>query len=64
MIALSLTRMMYAYTVLAMKSLHADNEEAAHYGEVAGSSMERLLLYVMLAAGYAFLGFFGWLLTL
>ena len=47
-----------------MKTLHADKEEAAHYGEAPGSSMERLLLYVILAAGYAFLGFFGWLLTL
>ena len=47
-----------------MKSLHAHKEEAMHPGQLAGSSMERLLLYVILGAGYAFLGFFGWLLTL
>lgn len=46
-----------------MKSLQAHTEEPAHPGELAGSSMERLLLYAILGAGYAFLGFFGWLLT-
>jgi hypothetical protein len=28
------------------------------------SRTERLLLYLVLATGYGFLGFFGWLLTL
>ena len=34
-------------------------------GEAAVSSRtERVLLHLVLATGYAFLGFFGWLLTL
>jgi hypothetical protein len=37
----------------------ADDTAAAVY-----SGTERLLLHLILAAGYAFLGFFGWLLTL
>jgi hypothetical protein len=28
------------------------------------AAVDRLLLHATLAAGYAFLGFFGWLLTL
>jgi len=37
----------------------ADDSDAAVY-----SGTERLLLHLILAAGYAFLAFFGWLLTL
>lgn len=33
-------------------------------GEAISSHTERVLLHLVLAAGYAFLGFFGWLLTL
>ena len=36
-----------------------DEGEAAVY-----SRSERVLLHLVLATGYAFLGFFGWLLTL
>jgi hypothetical protein len=36
-----------------------DSDAAAVY-----SGTERFLLHLILAAGYAFLGFFGWLLTL
>ena len=36
-----------------------DDGEAAVY-----SRTERALLHLLLATGYAFLGFFGWLLTL
>ena len=32
--------------------------------QAANALTERLLLYVILATGYTFLGFFGWLLTL
>jgi hypothetical protein len=38
---------------------NADDSDAAVY-----SGTERFLLHLILAAGYAFLGFFGWLLTL
>lgn len=34
------------------------------YGGDFSSGTERLLLCLTLGAGYAFLGFFGWLLTL
>lgn len=35
------------------------------HGEPAiPAAVDRLLLHATLAAGYAFLGFFGWLLTL
>lgn len=37
----------------------ADDSDAAVY-----SGTERFLLHLILAAGYAFLAFFGWLLTL
>jgi hypothetical protein len=36
-----------------------DTDQAVLY-----SGRERILLYLILAAGYAFLAFFGWLLTL
>lgn len=36
-----------------------DDDEAA-----VCSRTERVLLHLVLATGYAFLGFFGWLLTL
>jgi hypothetical protein len=37
----------------------------AHAGDaVFCSAADRILLHLILIAGYAFLGFFGWLLTL
>lgn len=48
-----------------MKATHASTEQADQLrGELYSSNTERLLLYLTLGAGYAFLGFFGWLMTL
>ena len=48
-----------------MKATQPNTGEAEDlYGEVVSSVTERLLLYLVLGAGYAFLGFFGWVLTL
>ena len=44
------------------------NPQTALHESLAESELspivDRLLLHVMLAVGYSFLGFFGWLLTL
>ena len=48
-----------------MKATHAKTSESGEiFSEEFSYGTERLLLYLTLGAGYAFLGFFGWLLTL
>jgi hypothetical protein len=47
-----------------MNSSQATSNDADHYEVALSPLMERILLHLTLAAGYAFLGFFGWLLTL
>jgi len=47
-----------------MADTNANTGEAEElYGEEFSSRTDRLLLYLTLGAGYAFLGLFGWLLT-
>jgi len=55
---------MYVCTVLGMNPSQATSNEADPYAAAFSSVADRVLLHLTLAAGYAFLGFFGWLLTL
>ena len=48
-----------------MRTLHTPQGRAVNrYEQEFSLRTERLLLYLVLGAGYGFLGFFGWLLTL
>jgi hypothetical protein len=47
-----------------MNSNQATSSETESCAGAFSSVGDRILLHAMLAAGYAFLGFFGWLLTL
>lgn len=54
----------YGYTVVRMDTHRAFISDTDDTAAAVYSGTERLLLHLILAAGYAFLGFFGWLLTL
>ena len=48
-----------------MRATHTPQlRDVNRYEAQFSASTERLLLYLVLGAGYGFLGFFGWLLTL
>ncbi len=53
--------MLYNHTVMAMTTNYTSPAAAEELDDSPG---ERVLLHLTLVAGYAFLGFFGWLLTL
>jgi hypothetical protein len=55
---------MYVCTVFRMNSSQATSSEADPYAAAFSCVADRILLHLTLAVGYAFLGFFGWLLTL
>jgi hypothetical protein len=47
-----------------MNTNQAALNDADPHNAAVSSAMDRILLHLTLVVGYAFLGFFGWLLTL